>query len=112
MFSYQCMYSAMAQIVLLRTNVGGFRDTLCDTQPVTNLSDSDEVFAVELPPTPTNSSDDRVTAVVVNCDASSSLRFAFWPYEPNCHYFLLLEQIFVSLACPVTTMMIIIVKTL
>jgi len=64
-------YCVACQIVLLRTNVAGFRDTLCDTQPVSALSDSDEIFAVELPPV---CSDDHVTAVVVNIDTSSSLR--------------------------------------
>ena len=59
------------QIILLRTNVAGFRDTLCDTQPVTELSDSDEIFAVELPPV---CSADHVTALVVNTNTSSSLR--------------------------------------
>jgi len=52
--------------------VTGFRDTLCDTQPVSELTESDEVFAVEVPPV---CSGDLVAAVVVNIDTSSSLRF-------------------------------------
>ena len=52
----------------------GFRDTLCDTQPVSELTESDEVFAVEVPPA---CSGDLVAAVVVNIDTSSSLRFVF-----------------------------------
>ena len=51
--------------------MAGFRDTLCDTQPVSTLSDSDEVFAVELSVV---GAGDQVTAVVVNIDTSCSLR--------------------------------------
>jgi len=61
----------VCQVILLRTDVTGFRDTLCDTQPVSQLSESDEIFAVEVPPV---CSPDHVTAVVVNTDASCSLR--------------------------------------
>ena len=49
----------------------GFRDSLCDTQPVSELTESDEVFAVEVPPA---CASDLVVAVVVNIDTSSSLR--------------------------------------
>jgi len=69
--TYLLCCCVICQVILLRTNVAGFRDTLCDTQPVSELSDSDEVFAVEIP---LACSGDRVTAVVVNIDASSSLR--------------------------------------
>ena len=66
------MFGDCCQIVLLRTNVAGFRDNLCDTQPVSELAASDELFAVEVRPV---SSGDRVTTVVVNNDTSSSLRY-------------------------------------
>lgn len=61
----------------------GFRDTLCDTQPVSQLSDSDEIFAVEVPPV---CSTDRVTAVVVNMDASCSLRSVFPKFRHSGTY--------------------------
>ena len=51
--------------------MAGHRDTLCDTQPVVGLSDSDEIFAIELPAAYTS---DLVTAVIVNIDTSASLR--------------------------------------
>jgi len=67
-----CLFRRV-QVVLVRTNITGFRDTLCDTQPISKLTESDEIFAVEVPSV---CSSDRVTAVVVNIDTSSSLRCA------------------------------------
>ena len=65
-------FDVCCQVVLLRTNVTGFRDSLCDTQPVGELTESDEIFAVEVPLV---CSGDALTAVVVNIDTSSSLRY-------------------------------------
>lgn len=66
---------AKESLVLFEVDDSGFSRTLCDSNPLCELGESPEVYAVEVEYNRRHSTCDKITAIILNRDHTTGLRF-------------------------------------